>query len=66
MGIFYTTISLSNPRLPDLRPIEVQALADTGSMYICLPEHVARKLGPNPLNPNIPHGLAQQFSAQLQ
>lgn len=132
MGVFYTSISLENPRFPDLRRIEVQALADTGSMFVCIPEHVAiqlqleeierrevtvadgsrhvcpyvgpiqlrvgnrscftgalvlgnvvimgaiamedmdlvvfpleRKIGPNPLSPNIPHGIVMQSAPAL-
>ena len=126
MGTFYAPISLSNPRHSDLAAVETPALVDTGSMYTCIPEHIAiqlcldrvhdrevtlangskrlcpyvgplylrfekrgcftgalvlgdevllgaiamedmdlvvsplaRKLGPNPLNPNIPHALAK-------
>ena len=32
-------IELSNPRQPDLSPLSVQALVDTGAMTICIPEH---------------------------
>jgi len=31
---------LSNPRLPDLKPVEVKALADTGATHLCIPEHI--------------------------
>jgi clan AA aspartic protease len=44
MGMIRTDIELSNPRLPDLRPLTVQALVDTGAMTICIPEHVAVQL----------------------
>ena len=44
MGLIYTTISLRNPRATELRPIEVQALVDTGSMHLCIPEHIAIQL----------------------
>ncbi|MFH0938772.1 MAG: clan AA aspartic protease [Planctomycetota bacterium] len=37
-------IELSNPRKPDLAPLTVQALVDTGAMTICIPEHVAIQL----------------------
>ena len=37
-------LSLRNPRFPDLSPLEVQALADTGSVHLCVPEHVALQL----------------------
>ena len=35
---------LSNPREPALAPIEVAALADTGSVFLCIPEHVRIQL----------------------
>jgi clan AA aspartic protease len=44
MGLSYARVKLANPRLPDLAPIEVDALADTGAVHLCLPEHVALQL----------------------
>ncbi len=44
MGFVSAKILLSNPRLDDLRPVEVEALADSGANYLCLPEHVADQL----------------------
>jgi clan AA aspartic protease len=35
---------LSNPRIPALAEIEVDALADTGSVFLCIPEHVRLQL----------------------
>ncbi|MFM7653309.1 MAG: aspartyl protease family protein [Vulcanococcus sp.] len=32
---------MSNPREPDLQPISTQALADTGALMLCIPEHLA-------------------------
>ena len=40
MGYVQATIELSNPRQPELRPVEVSALADTGALMLCIPEHV--------------------------
>lgn len=37
-------LELSNPREPGLDPIEVPALADTGSVFLCIPEHVRLQL----------------------
>lgn len=37
-------LSLRNPRFPELFPVEVQALADTGAVHLCVPEHVALQL----------------------
>jgi clan AA aspartic protease len=39
-----TQLQLSNPREPTLAPIEVPALADTGSVFLCIPEHVRLQL----------------------
>ena len=44
MGLVYTSISLSNPRDPILKAIEVEALVDTGATTLCIPEHVAVQL----------------------
>jgi clan AA aspartic protease len=44
MGHIVADIQLSNPRKPDLRSITVQALADTGALMLCLPEHLAIQL----------------------
>jgi clan AA aspartic protease len=44
MGLAYAQLTLSNPREPQLLAIEVRALADSGSTYVCLPEHVAIQL----------------------
>ncbi len=38
------TIRLTNPRLPSLAPVEVEALADTGALHLCIPEHVRIQL----------------------
>ncbi|WP_347274164.1 clan AA aspartic protease [Candidatus Kuenenia sp.] len=44
MGLVNTKIILKNPRKPDLTPIEVDALADTGSVHLCIPEHLKIQL----------------------
>jgi clan AA aspartic protease len=44
MGLVSSKILLRNPRLPDLDSIEVQALADSGAVHLCIPEHVRRAL----------------------
>jgi len=44
MGLVYSTITLSNPVLPDIKPIEVKCLADTGSTFLCIPSHIAVQL----------------------
>jgi len=37
-------ITLRNPRYPDQQPVEVDALADTGAVHMCIPQHVAIQL----------------------
>ena len=44
MGLAYAQLTLSNPREPQLQPLEVRALADTGSLHLIIPEHVAIQL----------------------
>ncbi len=44
MGITRTTLTLTNPIRRELESIEVNALADTGAMHLCIPEHVALQL----------------------
>lgn len=44
MGLVQTRITLANPRRPELRPLEVDALADSGAVHLCIPEHVVLQL----------------------
>lgn len=44
MGIATAKLEISNPRQPKLKPIFIEALADTGAVHLCLPEHVAIQL----------------------
>lgn len=44
MGIIRAEIELANPAKPELKPLVVEALVDTGAMTICIPEHVAVQL----------------------
>ena len=44
MGLVTTRITLSNPRKPELSPVEVEALADSGSVHLCIPEHIRIQL----------------------
>jgi clan AA aspartic protease len=44
MGLVSAKLILKNPRLPDLEPVEVEALADSGAVHLCIPEHVRRRL----------------------
>ncbi len=44
MGLITAKVLLKNPRKGDLQPIEVEALADTGAVHLCIPEHVRIQL----------------------
>jgi clan AA aspartic protease len=44
MGLTHARLRLANARRPDLAPVEVNALADTGALHLCIPEHVAIQL----------------------
>ena len=45
MGHVFTDIILSNPRQAELDPITVNALVDTGAVWLCIPERVQIQLG---------------------
>ncbi len=44
MGLTGAKVRLRNPRFPDLEPVEIDALADTGSMHLCIPRWLQRRL----------------------
>ena len=44
MGLIRGNFTLSNPTRPDLAPLEVSALADSGAVHLCIPEHLAIQL----------------------
>ena len=44
MGLVTAEIELANPRDKKIRPIKVKSLVDTGSLHLCIPEHVAIQL----------------------
>jgi clan AA aspartic protease len=44
MGLVNDRFLLKNPRLPELEPVAVDALADTGAFHLCIPEHVRIQL----------------------
>ena len=44
MSLTTTKIELSNPRNASLAPINVEALADTGALHLCIPQHIAIQL----------------------
>ncbi|MEW6088249.1 MAG: clan AA aspartic protease [bacterium] len=44
MGLVIAKIILKNPREKSLKPVEVTALADTGSVHLCIPDHIRIQL----------------------
>lgn len=44
MGLVNGRFVLKNPRLPELEPLEVDALADSGALHLCIPDHVRIQL----------------------
>jgi len=44
MGLVSGSVLLRNPRLPELGAVEVDALADTGALHLCIPEQVRARL----------------------
>ncbi|MGQ0547443.1 MAG: clan AA aspartic protease [Betaproteobacteria bacterium] len=44
MELVSGTLLLRNPRLPELGAVEVEALADTGAVHLCIPEHIRVRL----------------------
>lgn len=44
MGYIFADIILDNPRRADLAPVPARALADTGALNLCIPQHLANQL----------------------
>jgi len=44
MGLVNAVIFLKNPRLAELAAIEVNSLVDTGSVHLCIPDHLRIQL----------------------
>lgn len=72
MGHVFAEIELSNPRQPSLTTIEANALADTGALMLCIPEHedmdlvvnpCRREITVDPASPNIPHARVKSLAA---
>lgn len=45
MGYAFAEVELSNPAQPQLKPLRVRALAGTGALVLCIPQHIALQLG---------------------
>ena len=44
MGLINAKLILKNPKIPELKPVKVNALADTGAVHLCIPEHLQIQL----------------------
>lgn len=44
MGLVFAMLTLKNPRRADIESVSAEALVDTGSVYLCIPEHVRLQL----------------------
>lgn len=44
MGTLYARVKLTNALRPDLQPVEIDALVDSGAINLCIPEIVKREL----------------------
>ena len=44
MGLIHASVQLLNPSNPDVQGLDVSALADSGVVHLCIPEHVALQL----------------------
>ena len=44
MGLVTAKLLLKNPRLLDLEPVAVDALADTGAVHLCIPREICERL----------------------
>ncbi len=45
MGYVKAQVGLSNPSRPEFAKLDVSALVDTGSLMLCIPQHVQLQLG---------------------
>ena len=44
MGLIRARVQLLNPSCPDVQGLEATALADSGAVHLCIPEHLALQL----------------------
>jgi clan AA aspartic protease len=50
MGLVNGNFLLRNPRLPELDPVDVEVLVDSGATHLCIPEHVQIQLQLNEID----------------
>ncbi len=44
MGLVNAKVAMRNPRKSELASVEVDALADSGAVHLCIPEHIKLQL----------------------
>ncbi len=44
MGLVDARLVLKNPRKPELEPVDVHAMADSGALHLCIPVHIQLQL----------------------
>lgn len=44
MGLCYADLIIGNARLPELSPLSVRVMADTGALHLCIPQHLMVQL----------------------
>jgi len=49
VGLIRAKLLLQNPRRPELQPVEVDALADSAAVHLCIPSDIQIQLGLEPI-----------------
>ena len=44
MGLVHAKIILKNPRDAKIKPVEIEALVDSGALHLCIPKHLQIQL----------------------
>ncbi|MBI2093519.1 MAG: clan AA aspartic protease [Candidatus Omnitrophica bacterium] len=50
MGLVHAKVILQNPRNAKIKPLEVEALVDSGSLHLCIPPHLQVQLKLNEID----------------
>lgn len=49
VGVTFTKVQIGNPERPDLTPVEIELLVDTGAIYSVVPSSILEALAIRPL-----------------
>ena len=44
MRLVHAKVTLKNPRNPKIKPVEINALVDSGALHLCIPAHLQIQL----------------------